>query len=349
MLSQLLAFCRQDELARLENTLTQQQLTLVAVTEIEQGLSNHSVKLTTLNNQDVQCDYLLRINSPVTDVICNRDNEIACWRAAEGAGLAPKLYWIDENKRFYLAEWIDEDCAAYSQLQPWQQFASNGERVSSDEIAALTKRANNSAVSLAAVEPTEQAAVDMLLDLLFGLRQLPAPALDISIELQWHIYLARLEQMATEQNFVQADAAEWLARLRTLQQFKVQPIFDALNRVLLQHQYCHRDLSATNLLLRDKQLFCIDFEYCCSSHPLFELAGVVATHRFSPVARQQLMWRYLEQHPCVTADAIRAMPAAFDIFWLYSCAWALQMADGQCKDGRELFAWFDNYLQLVGK
>ncbi|QSX32260.1 phosphotransferase [Shewanella avicenniae] len=339
MLSVLLDFCEAAELARLQAALDELQFTPLLLTQIEQGLSNHSFKLAVANTSNkVPQDLLLRINSPVTDAICSRDNEIACWRAAEQAGLAPTLVWIDAGKRFYLAEWIDESSTELPELLPWRQFAANTRR----ELVAHFDNAK-------ALMPTEQRVVDKLLQLLLGLRQLPAPALDISVAQQWDIYLTRLAKMAAEQNFPPPVAAAWLARLTLLQQFAVAPIFDALANVLHRHQYCHRDLSAANLLFRDNQLYCIDFEYCCSSHPLFELAGVIATHQLSPAAQQQLLHRYLFEHPNLTADAIKAMPAAFAIFWLYSCAWALQMVDRQCKDAATLFSWFDNYLQLVGK
>jgi thiamine kinase-like enzyme len=94
-------------------------------------------------------------------------------------------------------------------------------------------------------------------------------------------------------------------------------------------------------------LYCIDFEYCCSSHPLFELAGVIACHRLSPSARQWLIQQYLDNHPHLTSNSVQALGAALDIFWLYSCAWALQMADRHCNDHHEFFSWFDNYRQLI--
>lgn len=362
MLNSLSDFCTSDELARLRQQLELRQLSVRAIGPIERGLSNHSFCLT-LESQTsaVQTCYLLRINAPVTDKICDRVNEVACWRAAETAGLAPKLYWVDSEYRFYLAQWIDETANQHQpSLAPWRQF---GASIAADNLA-LTQLPSAKLAELLAHKPhqaafmnkTEQQLLRYLLPLLTGLRALPAPKLVLSLAQQWHIYLERLQAMAANGNYCSSGLYRktsgvatdgWLTRLSALTNFDINARINALDAVLLSNQYCHRDLSANNLLLAGDKLLCIDFEYCCSSHPLFELAGVLATHALSPAAQQQLVRDYLFDHPHLTANAIDALPAALDIFWLYSCAWALQMADGACQDSREYFSWFDGYWQLI--
>lgn len=354
-LESLLAYCTAAEFGRLTAQLQLMQLQVSELRAIDIGLSNHSFCLTALSTSGATQRYLLRINAPVTDVICDRTNEVACWRSAEAAGLAPSLYWVDPLNRFYLAQWLDEASANAPNLTPWQQFSAR-QSLSSAELAERVQ--GHSPASLLHVSQqlplnhTEQQLLSKLQPLLQGLRQLPAPALDISLARQWQIYIERLQQMRNSNNFAQhaaKDGADWLQRFEQLQQFDCRSVLSQLDEVLIRHQYCHRDLSANNLLLTAERLMCVDFEYCCSSHPLFELVGVLATHQLSPAAQQQLIGGYLLQHPYVTADALMALPAALDIFWLYSCAWALQMADGQCKDASEFFSWFDNYWQLVRK
>lgn len=354
-LDALLAFCPAEELERLIQQLQQRQLHVSQLVAIEVGLSNHSFCLSAFSADGQQQRFLLRINAPVTDVICDRVNEVACWRAAEAAGLAPRLYWVDPLHRFYLAQWVDEISTDLPDLVPWRQLASR-EYLSSAALAQLI--GGHSLASLSALShvtplnPLEQRLLSKLQPLLQGLRQLPAPSLDISLAKQWYIYLQRLERMRADNNMAQQclnDADGWLQRFTLLAQFDCAGILSQLDEVLIQHQYCHRDLSANNLLLSAERLLCVDFEYCCSSHPLFELVGVLATHRLSPMAQQQLIVDYLDQHPFVTLAALSALPAALDIFWLYSCAWVLQMADSHCENASELFGWFDNYWQLVRK
>ncbi|MCL1075064.1 phosphotransferase [Shewanella dokdonensis] len=319
-----------------------QQLALPMPTAIERqslGLSNQSFRL-----DFHQTSLLLRLNSPVTDRICNRDNEVACWRAAQTAGLAPQLRWVDSDKRFYLSEWLTESANGVAATYvPWRQLAVTlPHKLSSASLASQSPVTEASA--------TEWYPAQQLLQLLLGLRELPPPALDISLQLQWQIYLVRLQQMAANGDYAGANthhAAQWLQRLQWLQQLSLSARFATLDACLLSHQYCHRDLSAHNLLLHNDRLYCIDFEYCCSSHPLFELAGVIACHQLSAAARQWLIREYLDGHPYLTSSSEQALAAALDIFWLYSCAWALQMADGRCRDGREFFSWFDNYRQLI--
>ncbi|MFQ6370477.1 phosphotransferase [Shewanella sp. YIC-542] len=302
------------------------------------GLSNQSFRLQFQHNA-----LLLRLNSPVTDKICNRDNEIACWQAAQHAGLAPEIYWVDPQKRFYLSEWISESASGLGAgFLPWQQLQ-------------MTEKCGTASLMQLAVDTCNARALypaQKLLQLLQGLQQLAPPKLDISLQKQWRIYLTRLQKMADAAQYAGAGspaASAWLTRLQWLEQVALDGRFNRLDDCLLAHQYCHRDLSAHNLLLHNDQLYCIDFEYCCSSHPLFELAGVIACHQLQPAARQWLVDEYLTHHPHLRADAKSALPAALDIFWLYSCAWALQMADSPSTDGQVFFSWFDNYRQLLGK
>ncbi|MDF0533527.1 phosphotransferase [Shewanella sp. A32] len=305
------------------------------------GLSNRSFRLVFEHKS-----LLLRLNSPVTDQICDRNNEIDCWQLAECAGLAPKLYWVDPEKHFYLSDWLSESATGLGRdYVPWRQLAAQVPH-------KLPGSALNLDPDVPTPDPTSLYPAKQLLRLMQGLQQLPKPMLDISLRQQWEIYLSRLQQMAATGNYAGAGtwaAQQWLQRLQWLQQLSLSRRFDLLDACLVSHQFCHRDLSAHNLLLHNNQLFCIDFEYCCSSHPLFELAGVIACHQLAPDARQWLMGEYLSDHPCLTIGSQQALPAAMDIFWLYSCAWALQMADGQCRDGREYFGWFDNYRQLIGE
>ncbi len=58
-----------------------------------------------------------------------------------------------------------------------------------------------------------------------------------------------------------------------------------------------------------------------------------------------LIYHYLEQHPHLTGDAHLAVAAAVDVYWLFACCWALQMAwDNQQQSYLD---WFDDFWHLV--
>jgi thiamine kinase-like enzyme len=102
------------------------------------------------------------------------------------------------------------------------------------------------------------------------------------------------------------------------------------------------------LLLKNNRLCCIDFEYATASHPLCELAVVLATHALTPYQQSVLVKQYLSGHPYVTAQAVTAVPAAIDMYWVFACYWALLMA-AQTEPSRsaDYLAWFDSFWPLI--
>jgi len=61
--------------------------------------------------------WVLRVNNPLTHKLCPRDNEVACWRIAEAAGLAPELKFVSPDYRYYLSRYINTDGAWQKQHQ----------------------------------------------------------------------------------------------------------------------------------------------------------------------------------------------------------------------------------------
>ena len=51
--------------------------------------------------------WVLRINNPLTNKLCPRANEVACWRSAEAAGLAPELKFVSDDFQYYLSRYVD--------------------------------------------------------------------------------------------------------------------------------------------------------------------------------------------------------------------------------------------------
>ncbi|WP_447073064.1 phosphotransferase [Shewanella indica] len=324
------------------------------------GLSNQNWLL-----QAGSESMVLRVNSPGSDRICDRNNELACWRVAEKANLAPGLIWVSADKGLYLSRFIEQAPQAN-----WQQLlASKG----AAEIASAAQKAYVNSKNLSGLpepkhdskheskhEPRHDSKHDvgsgavlgarqgkspqaLLLELLLGLRALPTPKLEISVAEQWRIYLERLDDMALSRG----QPSSWQQRL--MQLHSAQGLFEQCNTrleaCLLRLQYCHRDLNPHNLLLAENGLKCVDFEYACASHPLFELAGVLSSHQLSADGQQWLIYHYLEQHPHLTDDAHLAVAAAVDVYWLFACCWALQMAwDNQQQSYLD---WFDDFWHLV--
>lgn len=192
---------------------------------------------------------------------------------------------------------------------------------------------------------TPNRAHSLLLQLLQRLREQATGPYHISITEQWQEYHAQLL------DFAAADKGEaWQRRLAQLLSIQTQ-IYDwtaTLADCLVSPQFCHRDLNPHNLLLKDNQLYCIDFEYATASHPLCELAVVLATHQLTPAQRYLLVRQYLAGHPGLTSDTIKAIPAAIEMYWVFAVYWALLMAaHTQGERQQEYFNWFDHFWPLI--
>ncbi|ASK68905.1 aminoglycoside phosphotransferase [Shewanella bicestrii] len=192
---------------------------------------------------------------------------------------------------------------------------------------------------------TPNCAHSLLLQLLQQLREQATGPYHISITEQWQEYHTQLLAFAA------ADKGEaWQSRLAQLLSIQ-RPIHGwtaTLADCLVKPQFCHRDLNPHNLLLKDNQLYCIDFEYTTASHPLCELAVVLATHQLTPAQRHLLVRQYLAGHPGLTSDAIKAIPAAIEMYWVFAVYWALLMAaHTHGERQQEYFDWFDQFWPLI--
>lgn len=189
-------------------------------------------------------------------------------------------------------------------------------------------------------------AARLLQELLLQLRELPTGPYAISITEQWQEYH---QQMLAYQASL-ALTHDWSERVAKLLgiQINVKHWCDDLAACLIKPQFCHRDLNPHNLLLKNNRLYCIDFEYATASHPLCELAVVLATHALTPAQQNELVTQYLSQHPYVTVHAVAAVPAAIDMYWVFACYWALLMA-AQTEPSRsaDYLAWFDCFWPLI--
>ncbi|MDH1470797.1 phosphotransferase [Shewanella sp. GD03713] len=230
-------------------------------------------------------------------------------------------------------------CLGEAHIEAWLQSHA-------DIKGAADKQAWYPSERLAVLEAiTPNRAHSLLLQLLQQLREQATGPYHISITEQWQEYHAQLL------DFAAADKGEaWQSRLAQLLsiQRQIHGWMATLADCLVKPQFCHRDLNPHNLLLKDNQLYCIDFEYTTASHPLCELAVVLATHQLTPAQRHLLVRQYLAGHPGLTSDAIKAIPAAIEMYWVFAVYWALLMAaHTHGERQQEYFDWFDLFWPLI--
>ncbi|MFV0594701.1 phosphotransferase [Shewanella sp.] len=242
-----------------------------------------------------------------------KELESQCSAATFGLGEAHIEAWLQSNA----------DIKGAADKQAWYQ---------SERLALLEALTPNRAHSL-------------LLQLLQQLREQATGPYHISITEQWQEYHAQLLAFAAVGN-----CEAWQSRLAQLLsiQTQIHGWTATLADCLVAAQFCHRDLNPHNLLLKDNQLYCIDFEYATTSHPLCELAVVLATHQLTPAQRYLLVRQYLAGHPGLTSDAIKAIPAAIEMYWVFAVYWALLMAaHTHGERQQEYFDWFDHFWPLI--
>ncbi len=271
------------------------------IVRLSQGLSNQNFLLT-IAGGETNKQYVLRINSDESDQICHRQAEIANWQLANHAGLAPALVYASSDQRYFLSEFV-------ATKRDW------------------SKLANSAVIEQYQGEIWPEAEIK-LLQLLQQLCGLPKPDNHISSRQQWQIYLDDLQKCSVKLNQHDVFCQQWLQCYQQLLNCaeQVQHILARLDACMIAKQYCHRDLNPHNILFKNDKLYCIDFEYACASHPLTDLATVLATHRLSTKQQRWLITGYLTEHPNLTKDGITVLPAAIDLYWIFCCCWSLLMA-----------------------
>lgn len=368
--------------ARLVPILRQAGLShITQIHELAGGLSNHNYLIETPTAQ-----YVLRLNAEAADRFCSREQELFYWRNLAKAKLAPELIWTSCDHRYYLSVFIESqdiasrvnvslmpdmlgDGADFYHAVNWNDLEyqcsaaefTHGElwlqrwlQARAEELESALHQASTPQSFAAEFTPltllesqSPNYAHSLLLQLLQQLRLQSAGPYHISVTEQWQQYHQQLLAFAATDK-----GNAWQTRLDSLQglQPQIHRWTKALADCLVAAQFCHRDLNPHNLLLNDNQLYCIDFEYATASHPLCELAVVLATHRLTPAQRHILVRQYLAKHPGLTSTAITAIPAAIEMYWVFALYWALLMAaqtDADCQ--QEYLVWFDSFWALVSQ
>jgi thiamine kinase-like enzyme len=338
------------------------------------GLSNDNFRLGCDRG-----DWVLRDNSP-ENVWCDRAQELNNWQKAESAGIAPKLVWVSDDKRFYVSQYIE-------QALPWANFSGGfGHQDVSRPLEPIimtyhTDTAIDTHSDSAMVIGTETKdgcdVVAALLKVLQDLMRLPLPEKSLTPRVQWQDYHCRLVKVS-ESLAGTSQLHRGRGRLcpQSWQQAfaKIVAIKDDIDTWLRQlencavaNQFCHRDLNPHNLLYTQDlfshkpKLVCIDFEYATASHPLFELASLVCTHKLTQAQVDTLTDQYIAENSNLNHYALAAMPAAVNCYWLCCAAWALLMAaelmtealsaaknrDDVDRSFEQFLDYFNQYIQLI--
>ncbi|WP_445945802.1 phosphotransferase [Shewanella sp.] len=275
---------------------------------LSEGLSNDNYRLCCS-----QGDWVLRVNRQQS-VWCDRQQELANWRCAAKAGLAPGLIWHSDDNTFYLSQFI-------IQAKPWSALMGPQAQNNSQDLF-MAEHKHLACSSLL----DENKPIGLLMDLLRPLSQLPVPDVALTPRVQWQDYFTRLTAITVDTRHVPTSAWQQAFEQLSALSVQIELWLTQLESCLVANQYCHRDLNPSNLLLVGDRLQCIDFEYATASHPLFELASVIATHQLTPFQVSSLTQQYLAFNPNVNQSGLEAMPAAMNCYWLCCAAWALLMA-----------------------
>ena len=318
------------------------------------GLSNHNYQLICDSG-----DKVLRVNR--VNNWCHRPSEINCWQQASNQGVAPALLWVSECYQIYLSEFVAETDGQ------WASFdAMHG-------VNSIRKTQD------AYIGDSKVDVVANVLSLLTTFSQLALPKNAISVTEQYQQYQQQLDDHFSESVDLRSNkpsSGSWRQAYDQLQ--KMQPLIthwlEQLEACLLMPQFCHRDLTPHNLLWAarsnqlnntanidkpptniDSQSFglkCIDFEYATASHPLFDLACVLATHDLSVSQADRLVAGFfiLQQQKTpqsLSSKAHLALPAAINCFWLFSAMWALLMAATHPQQVEHFVSYYKQYVAII--
>nr|WP_282446714.1 phosphotransferase [Shewanella sp. 1CM18E] len=354
------------------------------ITRLSQGLSNQNYCVRGCHpSYDGESFWVLRVNSWASSQICDRRAEVANWRLAASHSLAPEVVYVSPCNRFYLSRYYSQQ-----QQYNWSALSSengvssmttaltNSLNESSPPHSYKSKHSYKSQRSYKAQQLCQTPSLKLantlgkststaieeaglILPLLNGLAKLPEPENKMSVDKQWHVYHHRLQSMFAKVTALQArhcNAAQtvlltaWkLSYAKLVANIEqTEAMLRRLNHCMIRQQFSHRDLNPFNILLVEGALKCIDFEYACSSHPLCDLAAVLASHSLSNEQRQWIIEEYLASNPNLNHHAGSAVSAAIDLYWVFAVCWALQMAfDHLIKEGEVEVKTADKDLQAV--
>ncbi len=331
------------------------------LTQLTAGLSNDNFLFVGKLSGELRSQKMvLRVNSAQGTSICLRDAELNCWTQAQE--IAPKLIWVSDDKRYYVSEFIEQPL-------PWAALEANR---SADTIMALMGCSSDAldetvgliddstAVQKIGIEQASNASVSLtperkLLSLFLSLSKLDLPANHMKISQQWRIYQQKMAHAATDRDD-SSDAsrglsAKWHSSWHQLLALEalIEPWLDTVQACLVAPQFCHRDLNPHNLLLKGEKLYCIDFEYACASHPLFDLVSMLVTHDLNAQQTRFLIEEGIRHNPNLHRSALNAVEPCIKLFWLFACAWALLMAAEATTAAQHqtYLEWFDQYFPLL--
>ncbi|QYJ77583.1 phosphotransferase [Shewanella acanthi] len=336
------------------------------------GLSNQNFHLKTPTS-----DFVLRINTPTSDSLCSRERELFYWQHLAEAGLAPTLHYVSDDRRLYLSDFIKSepllcqgletelykidllktDSIAQKPLEladtgssslSWQCLETQCSAAGFTQSRFALSRSHQSPCSQNSDIGFPNQAHVLLLSLLQALQIQPKGDYHISLTEQWQAYHQQLTALV--EKVENRTNAIWQARVDALlaKHDDFAASLKAIEACQLSPQFCHRDLNPHNLLLKDNRLYCIDFEYAIASHPLCDIAAVLATHNLTPSQQAYLSQHYLDSHPHLSADAQRLLPAAIEMYWVFACYWALLMA-ARSEQGKQMeyLNWFDSFFACI--
>ncbi|MCL2916653.1 phosphotransferase [Shewanella litorisediminis] len=301
---------------------------------LTQGLSNHNLAL--YGREGV---YVLRVNRDESSAFCQRAFEAGNWRLVATAGLAPALMAQSDDGRCYLSPFLDDGGwqQRYQEI-PLSQFIHEPQSQTHNCHGIVDSDAGGDGDNLG-----QSGAVKLLLDLLLGLQALPVPANAKGFTTQWQDYELALE--ASQSQWARNPRWHMAYEALAARFAEVKAAMARLEAMGLSYQFSHRDLTPHNLLCHQGKLFCIDFEYACASHPLWDLAAVLASHNLTGAERRALTTAYLNAHPRLETSMSARVVDAVALHWYFGAIWALLMA-GESGD-EDYLCWFHSYLQLA--
>lgn len=306
--------------------------------------------------------WVLRVNREVAALGCGRVREVTAWRAAADRQLAPELMAVSADHRFYLSRYVDQRPIA---KPPINQNVRNGHaldlhpQASAGEMIALPAMISGLAVTEALQQTAPAGATPRakaLLTLMLGLAGQDVPDNLMTASRQWHSYRQSLLKLADSSSVacsgLSLTVSEALPKLvmqlvgRSCEfESWLQMMEGGLPNAAL--QFCHRDLNPENLLWDGQKLLAIDFEYSCAAYPFSELATVLASHQLTAGEQSWLSREYLAARlpEAPSADWDNAVVASVNVYWLFSCCWALLQAAETHKT--DYLDWYHHFYSLL--
>lgn len=126
---------------------------------------------------------------------------------------------------------------------------------------------------------------------------------------------------------------------------KIRELYEFVNKDGVEHEMCHNDVCANNILLGKNKAYLIDWEYAGDNDPAADIASFIINHDYSYKDVDRILQMYFERG--LKKEEIRHYYAYIAISAYFYFSWGIYMENAGVDIGEFSYLWF-KYASYYG-